>query len=322
MSVSDNIFHVVRYPDSLLKTVRNTAAFNLNRLMTVTEARRMNQRLTCIEHQKQVEEFNSRNVVFTVTAGRTGTDTLSKVCNLPQTTVSEHEPMPHYRYYLGLVQKDPPLATAIFCHLKVPAILDISAPSYVETTHLFCKGFLEPCLAYGFRPSLIFLKRQARAIAVSLLRKNAIPGRTGVGYRHLISPKDNCYLQLDERVNYSDYELCYWYCLETELRQELYFQLANEYGLKHFTIETADLSNPNLCMDMFRTLDLASQKEINDVALPKWKASINNESKNIISLDIDFEKSESKVENACTVSMSIERLVDTLSQISMQVPKV
>jgi hypothetical protein len=194
-----NKFHIVNRQGSPYRNVRNTLAFNVQRARMVRYARAFGERATQSDIEKSTGEFNSRNIVFTVTAGRTGTDTLSKICNLPESTLAEHEPMPHYRYFLGLVQKDVKLAAHVFSQLKVPYILSTPHKSYVETTHLFCKGFLEPCLAYGFRPSLVILTRNARQVATSLLQKNAVPGAHGAGYRHLIAPNDSVFLKLDSK---------------------------------------------------------------------------------------------------------------------------
>ena len=191
----------------------------------------------------QVCAFNARRVIFTVTAGRTGSQTLSRIMNHVPGAVALHEPRPQYSSVMREAVRSPWVARRFIRHVKMPAILAPSQTVYIETSHLFCKGFLEPALALGLRPALIFLERDLRETAVSLLHKNAVPGRSREGRQYLIAPDDLTYVTIRDHAGMSDYQLCYWYCLEIAHRQHLYRQLADRLGLDHFTIRTPELND-------------------------------------------------------------------------------
>lgn len=239
-----------------IATLRNTLAFNLEaRRLTRLGAARAGEPL-----EERVAAFNARRVVLTVTSGRTGTDTVSKLFgDLPDTT-SLHEPNPNHRFILHRVQSRPEEAAWFFWHLQAPALLARDGANVVETSHMFCKGFFEPCIAAGFRPSLLFMERETQAVAQSLLLKNAVPRRTGAGYRYLVAPDDEPYLPVEGAESLSDYQLCYWYALEIETRQQLYAELASELGLTTAKIATGELSDAARLVETVTALGLADEE--------------------------------------------------------------
>ncbi|MDU8913518.1 hypothetical protein [Aestuariicoccus sp. MJ-SS9] len=127
----------------------------------------------------------------------------------------------------------------------------------VETSHAFCKGFFEPSVAAGFRPSLLLLTRDTRTTALSHRRKNAVPRRTDAGFAHLIAPSDDVYLPVADPASLSDYQLCYWYCLEIQLRQTLYTRIAEKLDMKVVRMETSELSDMDRLVEVVTPLGLA-----------------------------------------------------------------
>ncbi len=113
---------------------------------------------------------------------------------------------------------------------KLPAIATHEPSVYVETSHLFCKGFLEPAQQLGLRFDLIVLRRPAREVARSLYELATIPARTDWGRSFLLAPNDPGVLPLPGWETMHDYQLCYWYCLEIERRAKLYPKLVAEHG--------------------------------------------------------------------------------------------
>lgn len=206
--------------------------------------------------EDQISQFNDRGAVFTVTAGRTGTDTLRHILKSVPGVDSFHEPQPQYRFIMKRAVRNTAFARDFFLYVKVPAILNMTTKTYAETSHLFCKAFLEPALAVGVRPALVFLKRDLRETALSLLSKSAIPSRTKEGRQYLIAPDDEVYVKLDKFDELSDYQLCYWYCMEIAHRQMIYLKVAEEYGLKICEIETGELSDPKKISDLLGQLQL------------------------------------------------------------------
>ncbi|WP_147126232.1 hypothetical protein [Shimia ponticola] len=242
---------------STYNTVRGTIAFHYNALHLRGMARVKATLGSQASLQKTVDEFNAKRVVLTVTAGRTGTDSLNHLFrHLPDTHAS-HEPNPNHRFILARVQHDPVLAARFFWYLQAPSIVSRAGSHVVESSHLFCKGFFEPCIAAGFRPALVMLQRDTRTTALSHQRKHAVPGRTGAGHRYLIAPTDRPYLKVDAPESLTDYQLCYWYCLEIELRQKLYSEIASELGMPIFTMQTKQLSDVEKLVEACVALGLA-----------------------------------------------------------------
>jgi hypothetical protein len=112
---------------------------------------------------------------------------------------------------------------------------------YAETSHLFCKGFLEPLLDLGLRPDLVVLTRPARQVASSLLRLGSVPGRTPDGLRWYLSPDDPGVLPLPGRERLTDYQLCYWYCLEIERRAARYEERFRGLGARVARVALAEV---------------------------------------------------------------------------------
>jgi hypothetical protein len=165
---------------------------------------------------------NGKRLIFTVTTGRSGT---GYVCHLLQAVPGlccKHEPQPKFSLVMRAAQTDPSVAERFLVERKLPAIRSIEDPTYFETGHLTCKGFLEPLLQHGVPFDLVLLRRDKRLIATSLLQLNTVPSRTALGLQFLLSPDDPDVLKLDRWQDLSDWALCYWYCLEIERRMTLY----------------------------------------------------------------------------------------------------
>ena len=92
-----------------------------------------------------------KHLVFTVTAGRTGTTYVTRLGELFPDTVSVHEPQPSYVHVLRQIQRRPRLAYDFLLEYKLPFIAAAAASRYLETSHLVGKGFLEPLLDLGLR---------------------------------------------------------------------------------------------------------------------------------------------------------------------------
>jgi hypothetical protein len=177
------------------------------------------------------EILREKTLVFTVTTGRSGTGLLASLLSRLPNTTALHEPDPSFISVMRTVQTRPKVAKEFLCEEKLPFIAKQNARVYVETSHLFCKGFLEPLLELGVRPALIFLRREPRDVARSMYRLNTIPGRTKKGRTYYLQPNDPDTLFVSDSDSLTDYQLCFWYCLEIERRQQLYQVLADRYDL-------------------------------------------------------------------------------------------
>ncbi len=162
-----------------------------------------------------------KQLIFTITNGRTGTGFLAKLLG----TLSSnevfvgHEVKPLFDDYLSRAREDPNIFESFWLNKKLPAISKLPQPIYVETSHVCCKGFLQPLLAMNLDVKLIWLMRPHREVAKSMWQLNDIPGRTKTGKRYYLYPGNPKNIhKLRNWEEFSDYQLCYWHCLETQAR--------------------------------------------------------------------------------------------------------
>jgi hypothetical protein len=191
--------------------------------------------------QQVVDQANAKRPVFTVTAGRSGTKFLQKLFALLPDTASFHEPSPNFVHAMRHGQTNPAAVVDFVRDHKLPFIAAQSEARYVETSHLFCKGFAESFVRLGVVPDIIVLRRPPREIARSLLRLNSVPARTGLGLRYLLQPNDPGVLPLPGWEQMSNYQLCFWYALEIERRQIRYARIFGELGRRVVEVRLADL---------------------------------------------------------------------------------
>lgn len=204
-----------------------------------------------------VDRINAeKTLIFTVTPGRSGTKYLTAMLGSVPGIAAHHEPMPDFVTAMRRAQQDPEIAFAFLRDVKLPAIAETPSPIYAETTHLFCKGFLEPALLIGLRPRLIVLRRPPSEVAWSLLERDTIPTRTPYGCLYLLDPRDPAVMPLPGWERMTDYQLCFWYALEIERRQLRYADFAAQLGLACFEVLQRDLAKSEVFAAMLRTLGI------------------------------------------------------------------
>jgi hypothetical protein len=174
-------------------------------------------------------------LILTVTPGRSGTTYLSELLKEMPGIYSDHEPEPKFSDVMRSAQYDARIACRFLLSQKLPAIRRCAHSTYVETSHLACKGFIEPLVDNGCPPDLIVLKRNPFLVATSLYLLATIPGRTPLGNQFLLRPDDPSVLPLDGWQELSDWALCFWYCREIERRMEIYANLIREQGRRVIT---------------------------------------------------------------------------------------
>lgn len=202
----------------------------------------------------------TKNLVFCVTAGRTGTTYLQQLFALCPETTSLHEPEPSFVPVLRLAQHDPNAARMFLLEYKLPLIARTPTRHYVETGHLFGKGFLEPLLALGIVPRIVFLRRAPQRVAASLLTRRTVPGRGKLGLKYLLHPEDPGVVPLPGWLRLSDYQLCFWYALEIERRQRAYAVQLDDVGATWVDVTADELH------DSARFLAVASALQLLDAA--------------------------------------------------------
>jgi hypothetical protein len=219
--------------------------------------------------ERAVHTLSSKKMIFCLTNGRTATKTLAGLIACISDVDAHHEASPGFHVVMQEVQSDPNLARDFWLYSKLPAIAKSPKPIYVETSHLFGKGFLEPLFELGGRPSIILLHRDRRATALSMCQLNDIPGRTRRGRKWYLSPPHAHHVGLSRgaEATLSDYQLCFWHVLEMEARQAHARNLARAYGLTVVDVHSEDLNDADRFADVSRKLGLTvSSREMADLA--------------------------------------------------------
>jgi hypothetical protein len=202
-------------------------------------------------------------LILTVTPGRSGTLYLCELLKAVPGIYSAHEPEPKFSDVMRAVQYDAAVARRFLLSQKLPAIRRCSQSTYVETSHLACKGFIEPLIDNGCPPDLIVLKRDPFLVATSLYLLATIPGRTPLGNQFLLRPDDASVLPLDGWQELSDWALCFWYCREIERRMEMYTNIIRGLGRRVITTSIARLQTGESVRELLEFVD-ASDSLLND----------------------------------------------------------
>jgi hypothetical protein len=146
-----------------------------------------------------VDFLSQKRLIFTITSGRSGTTLLTELLRQCLGIDVEHEPTPRLNYVFCAVMAESKAAGWWLQAEKLPHIAaTMKGDIYIETSHLYYKGFREPLLALGLRPPFIILTRPATAVARNLFQISCIPERTGAGRLALIGPSDLGVLCADE----------------------------------------------------------------------------------------------------------------------------
>jgi len=207
-------------------------------------------------HQQVECALRKKRLVFVITTGRSGTGYLSEMLRFVPGVVSCHEPEPKFSHIMRSVQANRGVAYDFWIQEKLPDIAGKKAPIYIETSHLFCKGFIEPLIDLGITPDVIILTRPWREVAMSLYELNTIPGRTPDGLKFLVSPEDPGVLPLPCWERLHDYQLCYWYCLEIDRRMKIYKRVFSERNSRISEVSFYEIITPQGMERLIRDLEL------------------------------------------------------------------
>lgn len=244
------------------------------------------------------EKLSNKKLYFTVTTGRSGTAFLAEYLENFDGVHSVHEPVPQFHPIMRKVLNDAPLARNFWLSEKIPAILMTKSTKYVETSHLICKGFLEPLFDMGVFPNLILLRRDKREVAKSLFFLNTIPGRSEAGLKYYLKPDDKgVLLPISEWQKLTDYQLCYWYTLEIEKRQKFYAEVVRSKGGKILDVDFEKLLAGKLFDDLadfleVNKLSLLRKMKLRIRALFKVNAKTRRKMKKSLTHSVNYKQEE------------------------------
>lgn len=226
------------------------------------------------------EALENKNLVFTVSTGRSGTNLFCDVFKLANDTVSLHEPKPNFAENLNFCSRNVAAAKRFLIDKKLPAIVSHPNVNYVETSHLFCKAFLSPLIELGVNPKILFIHRSARDVAKSFYHINSIPGRTKLGKDFMLLPHSPSVLPIATPMqDLHDYQLCFWYALEIYARSYIYKKFFDSHGITYSSIEFPQELNSEKVRNVFNELGLSTNAAESELDLVLGKKV--NEKSNI-----------------------------------------
>jgi len=189
----------------------------------------------------------AKRMVFCLSSGRSGTAFLSWMLRGAPHLVALHEPEPRYQWQTLALQTDPAHAARFVAEVKKPWIAALPGRVYVESSHYMQKGFMETWLELGTRPDVIMLERSARKIATSRYQLGIdFFNHKDIVLRDMAHPADTrpLHLPLPGWETLNNYQLCYWFALESDARSRHYLKLLTEqFGAKSFTTSLEKLSD-------------------------------------------------------------------------------
>jgi hypothetical protein len=253
------------------------------------------------DHRRYITMVKEKNLIFTVTAGRSGTVFLQNILGILPDVTSLHEPDPAFHGCLRHIQREPKYARDFLLNIKLPAIANFSTRHYAEVSHVFCKGFLNPLLDIGVTPNLIVLRRAPRSIALSYLNRNAVPGRTALGMEYLLTPDDPEVLLLPNWRQMSDYQLLFWYAIEIERRQATYASLVTKRGGRVFDTTAEELYDAECFIQLATGLGILSSRDNNESIVEKHahlKVQRYNQNRFFLRFKLDLDAQEEEVWDA------------------------
>jgi predicted O-methyltransferase YrrM len=231
-----------------------------------------------IESRSLQPDWSLRNtrLILTVSTGRSGTGYLGRLLAAIPDTCSGHEPEPNFRDVMRAAQHDRGVARQFLLQKKLPEIRRCPQSTYVETSHLACKGFIEPLAENGCAPDLIILKRSPFLVATSLYYLDTVPARTDLGNRFLLRPDDPEVVPLPGWQDFPDWALCFWYCREIERRMDLYGTLVRRYGRRVITTSVQRLQSDDGARELLRFMN-ADETLLGDAEFARRRAMKVNE---------------------------------------------
>ncbi|WP_447044420.1 hypothetical protein [Vreelandella sp. H-I2] len=237
-----------------------------------------------------------KNIIFTVTHGRTGTTMLTEVFKIFEDTRSEHEPEPNYASLLPKVKENPRYAIK-FLEEKIEFINKFDESNYVETSNVFGKGFFIPLIRMGVFPKLVFLNREFREVAKSLFKRGSFPMRTKMGMHFSSDPSYPGTLPIFQPESLTDYQICFWGVLDSYFRQLKAADIYNKLGKDYIWASTSDFNDFHKTLAIGEKLGLKVENKIKAKETHDIAANIHhNANKNPGNgISVDFDEGEKEV---------------------------
>lgn len=218
---------------------------------------------------------SNKNIIFTITHGRTGTTMLTEIFKIFDNTLAVHEPEPNFAGALTYVKENPRYALR-FLERKIKEVNKIKEANYFETSNVFGKGFFIPLMRMGVYPSLVFLNRDFRKVSWSLFKRGSFPMRTKIGQHFSADPSFAGSLPIFQPESLTDYQLCFWGVLDSFWRQIRASEIYDKEGGKYIWTSVNDFKDFEKTVKVGEYLGLSIKNEEKSRAMHAEKSSIHH----------------------------------------------
>lgn len=263
----------------------------------------------------RLDSFMRKRLIFNICIGRSGTSHLFKMTerfrgmsSFPERLKEIHSKSPTTPEMLSAVSVMPEAREnkeIVDNYVKevVTFISELDSNIFYQTSFLTSHGIIEGFLRLGIVPDFVVLERDPSLIAQSHYKLDMIPGRSEKGLRWCLHPeqKDVKYIKNWDKLN--NYQLCYWYSLENQRRQDIYSRRLRNIGSNILKINISELNNAQGVMKLIRYFDLSGFES--SYSFFYWlfffrgkKTNTKSKAKQIISApnQLDYATLESEVE--------------------------
>jgi hypothetical protein len=194
-----------------------------------------------------------KTITLMLSAGRSGTNKLATMMSTVPDVYAEHEGDPGFHTVRVANLEDPSVGKA-FVKNKIELFNSKPQTHCVHTGHMVGEGFIEHFLDEGITPNIIVLRRPMREVALSMFNLKWIPGRHELIRGWYSGPDEPSVLPYNGWESAHNYQLCYWWCLDTERRIRHYTPILKEAGCKIYETtldQMLDLTQFNKLLSFF-----------------------------------------------------------------------
>lgn len=204
---------------------------------------------------------HTESYVFVATTGRSGSNTLANLFTSVPDAICLHEPHPVlYNPDSKELANERYFRTQYLLKSLYVRRTARKYRYYIETNHQFIKRLSRfSILEFAKKLKVIHLVREPVGTAISFYRIGSIPGKTEVGKRYLIDPKNpdnlvNAQILFNNKAFKHDFYRCLWYWYETEFRIR---QFSMDYPhIPLFRIKTHELNDLSTVRAMLDYLNM------------------------------------------------------------------
>jgi hypothetical protein len=209
-----------------------------------------------------------KTITLMLSAGRSGTNKLATLMSTVPDVYAEHEGDPGFHTVRVANLRDPSIGQA-FVKDKIELFNSKPETHCVHTGHMVGEGFIEHFLDQGIVPNIIVLRRPMREVALSMFNLKWIPGRHELIRGWYSGPDEPGVLPYKGWETAHNYQLCYWWCLDTERRIRHYTPILKQAGCKIYETtldQILDLTQFNKLLSFFgmENVESITKEKVNE----------------------------------------------------------